>query len=242
MKISIITVSYNSSETISKCIKSVNYQSFKNIEHVFIDGGSNDRTIEIIKKESKRKNKIISEKDDGIYDAMNKGIKLSSGDFILFLNSDDIFYSKNTVKSISSSLLKGYDVVYGDIIFVKKNKTVRTWNSGNINSKKINYGWHPPHPGLTVKKEVFKNIGAFDLKFNLSADYDFMQRLFRSKKYSIFYLREKLVKMSIGGKSTTIAGIVSGCFQIFRSHRKYGDNILKIIIIILLRYIKKINQ
>tara|TARA_A100001388_G_C28750954_1_gene492175 strand:- start:437 stop:1198 length:762 start_codon:yes stop_codon:yes gene_type:complete len=243
IKVSVITVCYNSSLTILDTIRSVNNQTYKNIEHIFIDGLSSDDTIKIIQNNSKVDKVLVSEKDKGLYDAMNKGVEISKGDYILFLNSDDIFYKNYTVEKIVSCLSKNHiDVLYGDIIFLnRKKKLKRKWVSGDINSRK-NWGWHPPHPGLTIKRNIFKEIGNFNIKFDLSADYDFIVRVIKSGNYSFFYLQKTLVKMSTGGVSTSLRGILLGVYQIYSSHRKSGDNILKSMIILIFRYFKKIRQ
>tara|TARA_A100000164_G_C21903015_1_gene771495 strand:- start:176 stop:919 length:744 start_codon:yes stop_codon:yes gene_type:complete len=243
MKISIITVVYNGAKTIFNNIKSVNNQTYPDIEHIFIDGFSTDNSLNIIKSESKRDSKFISELDNGIYDAMNKGVKIANGDFILFLNSDDIFYSDTTVYKIVEKLTASKaDVLYGNIFFISNQKTVRKWIPGEYVKNKNKLSWHPPHPGLTVRKEIFYDVGLFDTSFSLSADYDFILKLLKSNNYNFCYLNEVLVNMSVGGVTTTISGMYHGVFQIFRSHRKNGDSFLLTLLILFNRYKNKIIQ
>ena len=205
MKVSIITVCFNSSATINKTIKSVNSQSYKNIEHIFVDGNSTDITRKIILKESKRLTKLISESDHGIYDAMNKGIKFSSGQIIGILNSDDFYSDHNVIKNVVEEIKKkSSDCLYGDLVYIsqkKLSKIVRFWVAGEFSRKKIKFGWMPPHPTVFLKRQIYDDLGFFNTKYKISADYDFILRVLARECLKITYLPRVLVKMRLGGAS-----------------------------------------
>ena len=207
MKISIITVCYNSAVTIYDTINSVNTQTHPNIEHIFIDGLSRDDTLNIINSNAQRNPIVISENDNGLYDAMNKGILLATGDIIGILNSDDIYENKNIISNIMNQIeLCKVDSAYGDLIYTKSddlNYIIRYWKSGNFNKKKFLFGWMPPHPTFFVKREIYIKHGLFNLKLKSSADYEIMLRFLYKKNISTIYLNEVLVKMRIGGKSNS---------------------------------------
>ena len=203
--ISIITVCYNSAKTIEKTFQSIQKQTYKNIEYIVIDGNSTDNTLDIISKYNNIITKNISERDNGLYDAMNKGILLATGDIIGILNSDDIYANKNVISNINKQIkLFKVDSAYGDLVYTKSddlNKTIRYWKSGDFSKKKFLYGWMPPHPTFFVKREIYIKHGFFNLKLKSAADYEIMLRLLYKKNISTTYLNEILVKMRVGGKS-----------------------------------------
>lgn len=207
MKISIITVCYNSEQTINEAIKSVLNQTYDNIEYIIVDGGSTDKTLRIItENETKFKGKLIwkSEKDEGLYDAMNKGIEMSTGDIVGFINSDDLFCDNEALEKIMKifSLNQTLDSVYADLYYVDQNNTDkirRKWITGK--QKQFKYGWHPGHPTLYIKKEVYNKYGLFNLKYKLAADFEIMLRFLERYKISTFYLPECFVKMRLGGET-----------------------------------------
>ena len=216
MKISIITVSFNSSKTIINSINSVNNQNYKNIEHIFIDGNSDDGTFELIKKYSTRSKIVISEPDEGLYDAMNKGIKIATGDIIGILNSDDIFSSTTIISIIADAFKRNKcDILYGNINYINnENKNVRYWKSSKFIKGTFKNGWHPPHPSLFIKKDVYDNYGNFDISLKISSDFDLMLRFFEKSNNKCFYLDKTIVNMMIGGRSNTIKGIIKGSKEI----------------------------
>ena len=205
MKVSIITVSHNSSNTILDTIKSVNLQSYKNIEHVFIDGLSSDNTLELIKLNSKRINIIISEEDSGIYDAINKGVLNATGDFIGLLHSDDILSSSEIISDLIEKIQnENLDGVYGDLQYVDKknsNKIIRFWKSCGFKSNLLRKGWMPAHPTLILKKEAYQKHGVFNKSFKIAADYDFMLRIFKDYNLKFGFLPKVVTKMRVGGAS-----------------------------------------
>lgn len=204
MKISIITACLNNEKTIEDCLKSVSNQTYKNIEHIIIDGKSTDNTLEIIKTFN-HISTTISETDSGIYYALNKGILLAQGDVIGFLHADDFLADDRTIERIAEKFQKkqNLEAVYGDLIYIssKQNqKKIRYWKSKEFSPQMIKRGWMPPHPTLYIKKEIYNNYGQFDTKYKISADYDLIVR-FLKKKIKIEYIPEIIVKMRIGGKS-----------------------------------------
>lgn len=204
MKISIITPCFNSEKTIEDTIKSVLSQDYDNYEYVIIDGKSKDNTLKIIEKyknKFKGKLKIISEKDKSLFDAMNKGIRNATGDIIGIINSDDILAHNSVFKKVVSEMKKGASIVYSDLLFYNSDftKVERVFKTGKGNIKK---GWHPPHPTLYLKKEIYDEVGLFNLDYRISADLDLMIRIFKDQKYKSAYIKDFFVKMRTGGVST----------------------------------------
>ncbi|MCK5907633.1 MAG: glycosyltransferase [Flavobacteriales bacterium] len=206
MKVSIITSSYNSSETIADTISSVNSQTHQEIEHVFIDGKSSDNSVEIINEISTREKIVTSEKDKGIYDAMNKGVAKSNGDVIAILNSDDFYADENVVSDVVALFTEsGADAVYADLDYVTEDTTkiVRKWRSGSYKHGMFKWGWMPPHPTLFVKKEVYEKYGNFNLDLKSAADYEIMLRFIHKHEIKLAYLQRVTVKMRVGGLSNS---------------------------------------
>ena len=211
MKISIITVSYNSSKTIEDTFKSVLNQTYKNIEYLVIDGHSKDGTVNIIKKYEERfKNenielKWISEKDKGLYDAMNKGIEMSTGDIIGIVNSDDFYNGEEVLQEVVKKFLESdYMGVYGDLVYVEQTNTdivKRYWKSKKYKIDNFLFGWMPPHPTVFLKKEVYEKYGNFRLDMGTSADYEILIRFFYKHKLKMGYIPKILVRMREGGVS-----------------------------------------
>ncbi len=204
-KISIITVSYNSGATIEDTIKSVVSQDYQNLEYIIVDGKSSDNTLEIANKYKDKITKIVSEKDDGIFDAFNKGLKLASGDIIGILNSDD-FYTDNTViSSIAEAFEKNNtDTLYGDLVYVNAkdtNNIVRYWQSCDYQKSLFEFGWMPPHPTFFVKKELYQKYGDFNTWMKISNDYELVLRFLYKHNCTSQYLPKILVKMRDGGNS-----------------------------------------
>ncbi len=205
VKISIITACYNSEKTLEHCINSVISQNYKNIEYILIDGGSNDQTLQIIKNYKNFFSRIIIEEDNGVYDAMNKGIEFSSGDIIGFLNSDDFFENENVVQSIARFIDENnLDGCYGDVFYVDKfdpNTIRRRWKSSQFSEGYFSFGWAPPHPTFYVKKQFYSKFGGFNLKYKIAADFELMLRFLEINKLKIKYLNKNLVHMRLGGIS-----------------------------------------
>ncbi len=182
---------------------SVAQQTYSDIEHIIIDGNSNDSTLSIV-KEFSHVAKVISEKDKGIYDAMNKGLKNASGDVIGILNSDDILYDKKAIYNIVEAFKsKELDAVYGNIEYVTHDlkKVTRVWNSCTFKKNLIWIAWQPPHPGFYAKKTTYDKVGNFDLSFKIAADFDWLFRAFFVEKIKSDYIDHRIVKMREGGAS-----------------------------------------
>jgi len=205
MKISIITATYNSEQNIASALESVNSQTYKNLELVIIDGASKDNTISKIKETFIGDLKIISEKDKGIYDALNKGIAIATGDVIGFVHSDDFLASTELLSKIAAIFQEEKaDGVYGDLQYVNKedtSKVIRYWKSEAFKPELLKKGWMPAHPTLFLKKEVYEKYGLFNLKYNIAADYDLMLRIFSDPTLKFKYLPEVITKMRLGGAS-----------------------------------------
>ena len=207
MKISIITCVLNNSNLIKKNLNSFQNQTYRNKEHIIVDGGSIDGTLEIIKK-SKKKNLILSTSSDkGIYDALNKGINLSSGDIVGILHSDDFYKNKKVLKTIVNTFKNtNADLIYGDLVYVSKKspfKVLRYWKAGKYLKKNIYNGWMPPHPTVFLKKNVFNKIGKYKINYKISSDYDFLIRVLVKKNIKKIYVPRILVNMRVGGKSNS---------------------------------------
>lgn len=205
MKISIITPSYNSAATIARTINSVIAQNYSDLEYIIIDGVSTDDTAKIV---SSYQNKIninfISEPDNGIYDAMNKGIKMASGDIVGILNSDDLFSGDDVLSTIADAFANNQaDIVYGDIQYFSDNpkKIIRYWETGEYKNSKLNNGWTIPHPALFVKKTVYDLAGLYDSNFKIAGDYEFILRILKKHNFSLKYIPKVFVKMFAGGVS-----------------------------------------
>ena len=204
MKITIITASYNSAATIGDTMRSIVRQTHSDIEHIIVDGGSTDDTLAIVRADGSRVAHIVSEADKGIYDAMNKGLHLASGEFVGFLNADDMLATPETLSKIVAAASPLADVVYGDLVYVNKDRpteVVRYWNSGAFNTGRLRYGWMPPHPTLYLRRSVQEALGMFDLRLRIAADYDFMLRCLSKPGLRVIYLPEVLVHMRMGGAS-----------------------------------------
>jgi glycosyltransferase involved in cell wall biosynthesis len=208
MKISIVTVCYNSEETIRDTIKSVLEQTYQNIEYVIVDGGSTDNTLSIIDEYKQRIAVFKSEPDDGIYDAMNKGVRLSSGDYVGILNSDDLFYDINVVSNMVDVINQNNmdcDGVYGDLVFVDRKNTndiKRSYLSDNFKVWMLRFGLIFPHPTFYVKRSAFEKFGYYKLDYRVAADFELMVR-FIGAEVKLIRNPRKMVKMRLGGISTT---------------------------------------
>lgn len=209
IKVSIITTTYNSAETIASTIESVLSQTYSNIEYWIIDGNSSDGTLEIIKNYENRFNgrlHYLSEKDAGIYDAMNKGISRSSGDVVGILNSDDYFTSNDIIENVAKAFSDmKLDAVYGDIHFINGNhpdKIVRYYSSAMFKPFWLRFGFMPAHPSFYVRRSVYEKYGKYSLDYKIASDYDMMVRLFHKFKIRAKYIKRDFVTMRTGGVST----------------------------------------
>lgn len=207
MKISVITVTYNSAATIESAIESVAAQNFDGaIEYIVIDGGSTDGTQDILKRHPEVITAWISEPDRGLYDAMNKGIRLATGDIVGFLNSDDFYTSPDVLATVAREIsARGVDAVFGDIHFVHPSdlrKSVRYYSSRHFVPAALRYGLMPAHPSFYVRRDCYLRYGGYDLSYRIASDYDLMVRFFYKHKISYAYIHKDMVTMRTGGLST----------------------------------------
>ena len=228
MKVTIITATLNNSSTITETINSVLSQDFFDIEHIIIDGSSSDGTLEIINDyKSKNKSvKLFSEKDNGVYNALNKGLSLATGDIIGFLHSDDVFASKTIISEIISIFENNdADGVYGNLQYVKNSdisKVIRNWKSRNFYPEMIKKAWMPPHPTLFLRNEVYEKHGHFDTSYKISADYEFILRIFKDQFLNFEYLPKVITSMRLGGISNgSMRNIALKVKEDYRAMRKH---------------------
>ena len=207
MKVSIITVSFNSAKTISDTIDSVLSQDFPEIEYIVVDGGSTDGTIDIIRQNENRISQWISEKDQGMYDAMNKGIAMATGDVIGILNSDDVYINTRVISDLMRLMqTQNTEVVFADLILVdssNQNKVIRYYDSGRFHPNKFRFGWMPAHPTVFVKRELYQRVGKFSTTYQIAADYEMLIRMLAIQKASYAYYPKPVVRMRAGGASTS---------------------------------------
>jgi len=207
-KISVITVTYNASATIGRCIESVINQKYPNLEYIIIDGGSKDKTLEVIGKYRDQISQVVSEPDKGIYDAMNKGIKRATGDIVGIINADDLLADDEVISAVAAAFdATDTDVVYGDLDYINADDQVlRKWRSGNYKHGLFNWGWMPPHPTFYAKRELFEKYGFYKLDYGTAADYELMTRFIHANRLKTHYVPKVLVKMMQGGVSNQSFG------------------------------------
>lgn len=212
MKISVITVCYNSDKTIAHTLRSARSQSHSNIEHIIVDGGSKDETLAVISGEVMVNHVCISEKDNGIYDAMNKGIALATGEIIGFINADDFYPSPDVLSKVASAFeSSGADCCYGDLCYVQQkdvSRIVRYWKSCIFRSGLFEKGWCPPHPTFFVRRAVYQRLGGFSLNYKIAADVELMARFLAAGHICSVYIPEVLVHMRMGGTTNRNLGNV----------------------------------
>jgi len=227
MKISIITVCWNSEKYIATAIQSILNQTYQDIEYIIVDGGSTDKTVDIIRQFEplfSGRMRWISEKDKGIYDAMNKGILMSTGDIVGLLNSDDFYVSNDVIVNVVNCFLKyGTDSLFADLYYVKEDDTDkirRKWKTGQRDL--FSNGWHPAHPAFFVKKQIYDKYGIFDLKYTIAADFELMLRFLEKYNVSSQYLEQFILKMRLGGESNrSFSNIRKGNKQIIDAFKKH---------------------
>lgn len=206
MKISVVTVCYNSEATIQKAIDSVASQSWSDIEHIVIDGASRDATVSIIQRNARAIAHFVSEPDTGVYAAMNKGLKLATGDIVAFLNSDDVYSHPGVLEAVARTMqAECLDALYGDISFFhghNPDKVVRIYNSGRFTPERLAWGWMPAHPALFIRREVYERFGYFREDFRIAGDYEFITRVFKSGQMKSRHVAQVWVRMQTGGLST----------------------------------------
>lgn len=227
MKISIITTTYNSASTIKDTLESVNSQNYSIIEHIIVDGGSKDNTLNLVERYGKSVSTVISEPDKGIYDAMNKGIKAATGDVIGMLNSDDFFTSDDIIETVVDNFKNSdIDALYGDIHFVNPDdisKCVRYYSSAIFKPSLFRFGFMPAHPSFYMKRELYEKHGLYSLDYKIASDYDLLIRYLHREKIKYKYINKDFVTMRTGGVSTeNFNSIVTLNKEIVKACKKYG--------------------
>ncbi|WP_296752275.1 glycosyltransferase family 2 protein [Thiobacillus sp.] len=227
MKISIITVCFNSARTLGDTLQSVAAQTHPDIEHIVVDGGSEDGTLAVIKRYRQLLSKVISEPDRGVYDAMNKGIGMATGEVIGFINSDD-FYAGNTALSHIAEAFSdpAIEACFGDLVYVDQqdpSRIVRYWKSCTYRLGRFEYGWVPPHPTFFVRRSVYERLGGFNLNFLLAADMELMLRFLEVHRICSVYVPRTLIKMRLGGKTNqSLSNVIQQNREIMAALKQHG--------------------
>lgn len=227
MKISVVTVCYNSATTIGDTLRSVREQTYGNIEHIIIDGGSKDKTLEVIATEGPHVARLVSEKDNGIYDAMNKGIAAATGEIVGFINADDFYASPTVLENVVAAFQRsGANSCYGDLCYVSQTdptRIVRYWRSKDFVPGSFEAGWCPPHPTFFVRRSIYQRLGGFDLSFKIAADFELMARYLEAARITSCYIPEVLVKMRLGGTTNkSLGNILKQNGEIRQALKKLG--------------------
>ena len=226
MKVSIITVCYNSAETVIDTLQSVLCQDYTDAEHIVVDGGSTDGTADVIGRCKGRIATFISEPDEGIYDAMNKGIRIARGDIIGFLNADDIYADASVISDVTTALAAGgFDGVYGDLVYVRRDdppKVPRYWKAGESLPGSFRLGWVPPHPTFFCRRQLFEQHGYFNPLYRIAGDFELMLRLIEKNRIRVGYIQRPLVRMRVGGRANTIRGMLRGNREILHAFAANG--------------------
>ncbi len=203
MKISIITISYNSSKTIEETLKAVQNQTYSRIEHIIVDGKSSDNTINIC-NDFKHISKMVSEPDKGVYDAFNKGLNMATGEVVGFLNADDVFCDQHTLKKISEAFDEQTDCVFANLNYINdKGKIVRKWRSNSYQKGAFNKGWMPAHPTFYCRKAIYNQLGGYDDSFDIAGDFELMLRFLEKNNIRSKFIDQTLIKMRSGGLSNS---------------------------------------
>lgn len=242
MKISIITVVYNNAHVIKSAIDSVLTQTYSNIEYIIIDGNSTDGTVDVITSYGNKISKFVSEPDNGIYDAMNKGLQLATGDVVGILNSDDMYINQDVIEKVVA-VFEMHDVesLFADLVYVRPTnleKVVRYYDSSYFSPTKFAYGWMPAHPTFFVKRSIYEKYGYFKTDYKIAADYELLARFLGKHAISYFYLQLPIVKMRMGGVSTSFRSIAINTLEQLRSCRE--NNIKTSFLKVLCKYPQKI--
>lgn len=234
MKLSIITVVWNNKETIKDAIDSVLAQTYENIEYIIIDGASSDGTVEVVQSYGDKIYKFISEPDNGLYDAMNKGILLATGDVIGILNSDDFYIDEFVIEKVVEKFEStNIDSLFADLVFVKPDSlsnVVRYYDSSACFPEKFQYALYPAHPTFFVKRCVYEKYGLFKTDYKIAADFDIMARFLYTNKISFSYIKEPIIKMRVGGVSTSFSSIWINSLEQLRvcKENRIDSNIFKV--------------
>ena len=210
LTISVVTAVFNRRGTIADALESVLSQRHPLVETIIVDGGSQDGTLDVLEEYRPRLAKMVSERDDGIYDALNKGIRMSSGDVVGFLHADDLFADDEALSRVAAAFADPtVDAVYGDLVYVQKenvDRIVRLWRAGTFTRASLRRGWMPPHPTFYVRRSVYEKLGGFDTRYRIAADYDCMLRFLFAARIKVTYVPAIMVRMRVGGVSNGSLG------------------------------------
>jgi glycosyltransferase len=227
LTISIVTAVFNRADTIEQALHSVRSQTWPAVEHIVIDGASTDGTADLLASHRGHLSRLVSEPDRGIYDALNKGLELATGDVVGLMHSDDFFADNAVLTKVARAFADpAIDGVYGDLDYVAKaapERVIRRWRSGAYDPRRLARGWMPPHPTLFLRRSVIEEWGGYDTRFHIAADYDAMLRYLARGKIALAYLPEVLVKMRVGGESNrSLSRIIRKSREDYRALRKNG--------------------
>lgn len=243
LKISVITIVYNAQDTIKRSIESVISQNYNNIEHIIIDGGSTDNSLQIINQYKSHIKVLVSEPDKGIYDAMNKGIRLATGEIVGTLNADDFFADEGVISAVAQAFSGSRaGIVYGDLDYINAaGKIIRKWKSNKCGKNSFDWGFMPPHPTFYCKRDLFEKYGFYSLKYGSAADYELMVRFMHKGYIRSFYLNRVMVKMQVGGVSNSnLMNRVKAWSFDLKAMRE--NNVFLPVLAIVLKPLRKISQ
>jgi len=206
MRVSVITVVFNRANTVADTLASVAMQTWRDIEHIVIDGASTDGTLEMLAQHGKHLARVVSEPDSGIYDAMNKGVQAATGDVVSFLNADDQYATRDVLRTVATAMKEGdLDAVFGDVAFFTDDvpsRVIRRYRSAHFRPDRLGWGWMPAHPGLFVRRKTFERVGLFSTSYRIAGDFEWIARAFKGGSVRYQYLPEIFVRMRTGGIST----------------------------------------
>ena len=211
MKMSIVTAVYNREKTIGNAMRCLQAQSFSNYEHIIIDGASRDGTVAEIEQLADHRTRLVSEPDNGIYDAINKGLALAERDVIGLLHSDDLLADDQVLKRVADAFEREKCLlIYGDLDYISNStgRTIRRWRAGSFHPRRLRQGWMPPHPTVFAVRSLFEELGVYDTSYRIAADYEAMLRYFKAHGNRALYIPETLVRMRLGGASNKSAGAI----------------------------------
>ena len=247
MKISVVTATWNCVETIQDCLAAVAAQSHTNIDHVVIDGGSRDGTVDILEAKRGQLAVLLSEPDQGIYDALNKGLAQSTGEVVGFLHADDLYANSEVLSDVAKAFQDPQVcAVYGDLQYVKKQdvtQVVRHWQSATFTKQRLAQGWMPPHPTLYVRREWYERIGGFDISYRIAADYFSILQLFGQPNFKSVYLPQVLVTMRLGGASNkSLKAVIKKSKEDWRALRRSGFGVVQTAYALAWKNLSKVKQ
>ncbi len=226
LQISLVTAVKNRVATLGGCLRSIHAQSWPNIEHIVVDGGSTDGSQAILKQYRSHIAKLISEPDQGVYDALNKGIRAATGDIVGFMHADDEFAGPDVLSRVADAFDdSSVDAVYGDLVYVRKNdvtRVVRYWKAGDYTREQLARGWMPPHPTFYVRREVYNRFGSFNTGYRIAADYESMLRILWRGGVQARYIPEVLVRMRAGGISNQVFNMLRKSREDYAAMRENG--------------------